>query len=289
MAPWFLNEERLHHCLVQTAIFFTFQSEGICLLKSHQDRGFSDDFSSFLSEIENEEPRFQKLSSKSFNVAIALETGFLGVGAAGASYGAFLILITSFFGGFTSWPTLAIGIGIASILGLTLAMLAGLFSALLLFLFCYSFGFALDLRVTTCFFGGLSGYLSSFSFMVADWSLGNLILIFLFVGGAMLFGQIGALTFASKYSTYYKNQGKNSTTQFQFQVRHLFIATVWVSVLLAIDQLSLSHMVLLLAINYAVIQTILIAGDQVFIRLTKFDPQPNSTGTHPNLEDNCRI
>lgn len=210
-------------------------------------------------------------------IAAAIYRGWAGIPWAGAIYGMLIAVLLGFIEFFMNGFPSSIGWVLTLIpffVGLLVATFAGVVSCYLSWLFHRTFLGLLCCRTAVAISGGLAGFLSTFWIVFAspiNWTVEELrflIILTSLVGGAILAGQIGALWCASPKRKWNDLELSLDTDgrQFQFEIKHILILMIWISVVLGLDQLTGNANLLIATCFYVIVQAICITADRLITR-----------------------
>jgi len=211
-------------------------------------------------------------------VAWALQESWGGVFIAGAAFSLVFTL------GLTGWGIAAGSMSVVGFLFMPLMfavfVVVGLLSALFWSIFALIFVLVLNLalwesfnrRTAVAIFGGATGFLATY-WQIFDWANVDVAWgMFSLTGVAMavLFGQIGALSWAHRRNVFFapaKSDEADPVSRHQFGIKQLLAATFLFGLLFAADQAVPRHEVLVMAGVYLVLQLIGLALDhaQLFL------------------------
>lgn len=215
-------------------------------------------------------------ANESLQLWAALQSGWLGVILMGGVYGLVVPLsITFLTGSVTGIASLALWITmliVGVVLGPTLGLVSGASSSVVAILTVAfaneTFGSALNRRAAVAVFGGMTGFLSTFWWMLAIsdlkfWLIGGCL-----VGLAVAMGQIGALAWAGRSGLWemMRASANSKPIRFQFQIRHLLVAMIWCSVILALDRFCSNHELVKFVGAYLVVQSVFVWLDQQLVK-----------------------
>ena len=160
----------------------------------------------------------------------------------------------------------AIVAGVGAIVGAFLAGIVGVLAGLLIKLFEVSFPKFFAVRTSIAIFGGSCGFVCSSGILMPFADIGWFDPWWLIpMLSATCMGQIGALlavhrTNCRLLDTDPRTNGENG---FQFRIKHLFLATAWISVVLALDQAFTGAKFIKIVLLWTAIQTVLVLSDRM--------------------------
>ncbi len=205
----------------------------------------------------------------------AIVTCWVGIILAGGVYG---VLVVS---GASVWNVLLSGFGTdaklaeifngilhlayPAILGMLLAAMTSSVSSLLVVICDWTFGRILTPRVAVSISGGLAGYLATVPILVGisanQFPAGVALLAIL----AMVMGHVGGILAVQKIDPRLFDRGLASQDHYQFQIRHLLVATAWFAILAAIQGMSGGFAFLSFVIVWLAAQSMLLMADRIWL------------------------
>ena len=169
-------------------------------------------------------------------------------------------------------------IGMVVSFGCMTAALSGTFSAVVVVSVNHLLKGMLSRRTAVVLVGGLSGFLPSFFPLLLYYHESHLVDLvgffwpFLFPFFAVMFGQIGAVWMANRAKTWDNHKqeleyrAQHPQPAFQFRTMHLLKFMILISLVLALNQLTPNHELLLIVFCYFVIQSFWLLVDHVHFR-----------------------
>ena len=215
------------------------------------------------------------------SVDTAVSACLPGVILAGGLFAASFVLIQFAAAGPPAAPValeLLTVIGMVAGFGCMLAAISGIFSAMVVVSVNHLVKGLLSRRTAVVSVGGLSGFLPSFFPLLFFYHASHLVDFvgvfwpFLFPILTAMFGQIGPVWMANSAKTWYNQKqeleycAQHPQPTFQFRTMHLFKIMILISLVLALNQLTPNHEVLLIVFCYIVIQSFWLLVDYVHFR-----------------------
>ena len=192
---------------------------------------------------------------------------------------------------------------ICGLIGLFVAVISGGLSVCLVLFLNWTLRGLLTRRSAIILTGALAGFIPSGAFLFSGggqplfllfepgaglW-LHGLVFFLIFTFVAMLFGQVGALWGANSDGVWRNlkqelefqqlqraqqenangesvSSGKGAQAKFQFRIQHLMIGMILCSLVLALDQFSVRHSLLVALVLYALMQSLLFLVDWLYFR-----------------------
>jgi len=226
-------------------------------------------------------PRYDRHPDCFDGVALALQECWGGV-VMGMSIVAVIVYVAisyySLSSGVGVLLVLVLGLAIFPLIGIVVGAFWSVFGALFVLVLNWSFWELFDRRTAVSIMGGATGMLTTCWAVVGEnrfSDLAYLVFAYALIWLAVGLGQIGGLYWGKKRGSFFKplefaQDGSivdpktiTKAEPFQFKITHMFIATIWISVIFALDQLTEGYVIVLQVGVYLLCQLFWLAFDWI--------------------------
>lgn len=152
-----------------------------------------------------------------------------------------------------------------AILGMFLAAISSALSCLFTVMINWTFGNIFSPRIAVSVCGGLAGFLATLPIWLG--APADLLAFTFFSVLAMVMGHIGAIYSVWKIDPALLVRRPSPKPNYQFQIRHMLVATAWFAVIAALDGISGEFFLLAMLATWLVAQVGLIAVDVLWLKL----------------------